>query len=501
MKKYLFILLLIALCPLSQVQAGQPTGCANFSQCPNRWGLIDPNHNGGVGLKVSRGVTNTAFFNFEESPRATPATVRPRGVSMTPISILETDMEGLMTAGNFLRLRGNTTATATMDIGVADNMNPQTWTVPAFAYADTKTRYFIDPSDVTPASAQAPGAEYVLKATLLDEDAEVVTSYKHYIMDDGDKLNELGSTYVKNGVTTGDYDEAPSIFADAPLDLGDIFTDNITIYEDDDPLPRLDSQNDITVDAFGTINTPLGTFDCLRMRITVTQSEYTTDPMVPSSVSTYHQVAWVTKEGFRFYAIVPSASSSGTATVSGLAMIDMGSTTVLPFELVSFTGKNTEGGNKLTWTTASEKNNAGFEIQRSLDGKTFENIGFVKGIGSATTPSNYNFTDAAATGATYYRLRQLDFNGKAALSNIVAIEPNVKASTGLKVYPNPSNGSQILLELTANTEGVIVTNAMGQTVFQQKTKRQSILQLNINDWANGLYFVKSGQEVVKFVKN
>ena len=501
MKKHLFILLLMALYPLSQMQAGQPTGCANFSQCPNRWGLKDPNNNGSVGFKAARGVTNAAFFNFEESPQTKSVALKTRGVSMTPITILETDMVGLMAPGNFLRLRGNTTVTATMDIGVVDIVNPQTWTMPTFAYADTKIRHFIDPADVTPASAQVPGAEYVLTSTLLDEDAEVVTSYKHYIMQDGDELDELGSTYVKNGVTTGDYDEAPSIFADAPLDIFDTLTNNITIYEDDDPLPRIDSQNAIFVDAFGTINTPIGTFDCLRMQITVTQSEYTTDPMVPSSVSTYHQVAWVTKEGFRFYAIVPSALSSGTVTVTGLAMIDMGSSVVLPIELVSFAGKYTGDGNKLTWTTANEKNNAGFEIQRSLDGKTFENIGFVKGNGTTTTQSTYTFTDVKAfSTSNYYRLRQVDFDGKAALSNIITIE-NKSAFKSLKVYPNPSNDNRISIEIIENTEGVVVTNLIGQPVFQQKTKDQQFLSVDISQWATGIYFIKSGDETVKFVKN
>ena len=500
MKKCLFILLLIALCPSSQVRAGQPYACTSpGGNCYNH--ALRGTDNGTVSLKALRGTTNAAFFNFEESPRTPPVIAQPRGASMIPVSILETDMEGLMVDGNFLRIRGNIAATATMNIGVADNTNPQTWTVPTFAFTESVIQYFIAPSAVTPASAQVLGAEYVSKTTLLDENAEVVTRYKHYIMQDGDELDELGSTYVKNGVTTGDYDEAPSVFVDAPLDLGDAFMSSLTSYDDDDPLPRLDSQNNITVDAFGTINTPLGTFDCLRMRITVTQSEYTTDPIVPSSVSTYHQVAWVTKEGFRFYALVPSASSNGTVTVNNFTMLDMGSNTVLPIELVSFTGKNTEGGNKLTWTTANEKNNAGFEIQRSLDGKTFENIGFVAPQLPKGEYYNYTFYDKdLLSTTTYYRLRQLDVDDKAALSNVIALE-NTVTFKGLRIYPNPSNGNQISLELTANTEGVVVTNSMGQTVFQQKTKEQPTLNVDVSQWATGVYFIKSGEEVVKFIKN
>jgi hypothetical protein len=442
---------------------------------------------------------NTAFFNFEESSQKPPV-LKTRGSSMIPLSISQSDMVALMAPGNYQRIRANNMS-YTMDIGIADNMNPQTWTVPVMTFTNGGVEYFIDPNEVTPASAQAPNATHVARSTFLDNTNTLVTRYAHYQLVNGDELDELGETYVENGVTVGDYDSAPQIYTDAPLDLNDAFTTNTTEYEDEDPLPRIENESDIVVDAFGSIVTPFGTYDCLRMSITETVENYTVDPMTPSSTTTTYKVAWVTKEGFRLYVTKPSESASGSITVGNPYMYDVGLATALPVELTEFLGENTEGGNQLTWTTASEKNNAGFEIQRSRDGKTFEKIGFVKGNGTTAIPHQFTFLDGTPpSNTTYYRLRQVDTDGKGALSNVITVEEK-SASKGLKIYPNPSNSGQITLEMGENTEGVIVTDAIGRIVFQQKSSAVSILTIDVNAWANGLYFIKSGQEVVKFLKN
>ena len=118
---------------------------------------------------------------------------------------------------------------------------------------------------------------------------------------------------------------------------------------------------------------------------------------------------------------------------------------VLPVELAQFDA-NTEGGkNHLTWRTESEKDNSHFDIERSTDGNTFHNIGQVKGNNK---PSSYQFVDNQPFATSYYRLRQIDFDGTGTLSKVVsvALKGNPK---GLKIYPTlVSNGI-----LTVNTEG------------------------------------------------
>jgi hypothetical protein len=152
-------------------------------------------------------------------------------------------------------------------------------------------------------------------------------------------------------------------------------------------------------------------------------------------------------------------------------------------------------------------------------GQTFEKIGFVKGNGTTNVQKSYNFTDNAPlsggsslnSNLSYYRLRQVDFDGSSVTSNVISIAPKSPKGT-LKVYPNPTSDNQITLELGENmarrdipntfgTEEVSVINSLGQTVFQQKTLGQNNLQLNVSTWAKGVYFIKAAGETVKFVKN
>ena len=180
----------------------------------------------------------------------------------------------------------------------------------------------------------------------------------------------------------------------------------------------------------------------------------------------------------------------------------------LPIELLSFTGKNTEGGNLLTWETASEKNNVGFEIERSATGKTYEKIGFIAGNGTTSTQNTYTFLDKNVLSLfNYYRLKQIDVDGTATYSNIINLESK-KGNKTIKIYPNPSNKvlNIELPDLSLNpdaegTEGLVIFNKLGQLMYQQKNKTQQTLRIDVQDWATGIYFIKSGAEVIKFVKN
>ncbi|MCK9210703.1 MAG: hypothetical protein M0P61_07720, partial [Ignavibacteriaceae bacterium] len=85
---------------------------------------------------------------------------------------------------------------------------------------------------------------------------------------------------------------------------------------------------------------------------------------------------------------------------------------VVPVELTSFSANATQSGVELKWSTATETNNKGFEVQRSSDNKTFNLISFVDGKGTTTLIQHYNYVDASAiSGKYFYRLRQVDFDG------------------------------------------------------------------------------------------
>lgn len=94
----------------------------------------------------------------------------------------------------------------------------------------------------------------------------------------------------------------------------------------------------------------------------------------------------------------------------------------LPVQLTSFTGQSAGAGSQLSWATASEANNARFEVQRSLDGTTFATLTSVAGAGTSLVAHSYQYLDAAApAGTSYYRLRQVDFDGASAYSPVVTL--------------------------------------------------------------------------------
>ncbi|MEM9260423.1 MAG: T9SS type A sorting domain-containing protein, partial [Bacteroidota bacterium] len=114
---------------------------------------------------------------------------------------------------------------------------------------------------------------------------------------------------------------------------------------------------------------------------------------------------------------------------------------LLPLDLLSFTGEAREKDNLLTWTTANEEDFSHFEVERSLDGNSWAYIGEVAPLYSGEGPGgrSYTFEDEATT--AYYRLKMIDLDGTFTYSELVFLENFSGAAAGaMRVYPNPSNG-------------------------------------------------------------
>ncbi len=114
----------------------------------------------------------------------------------------------------------------------------------------------------------------------------------------------------------------------------------------------------------------------------------------------------------------------------------------VPVELTSFNASTNGDGNiNLNWSTATETNNQGFEIERKSINNEFEKIGYVTGYGTTTEPKSYSFTDdKISTGKYSYRLRQIDFDGTFEYSNEIEIEVSIPNEYFLRQnYPNPFN--------------------------------------------------------------
>lgn len=132
----------------------------------------------------------------------------------------------------------------------------------------------------------------------------------------------------------------------------------------------------------------------------------------------------------------------------------------IPVKLVKFAGSLQNNNAILNWSTETEVNNTGFNIERSIDGTTYNTVGFVAGAGNSTSLRNYNFTDRnIPTGIVYYRLNQIDLDGKTTYSNIIKL--NNEASTNFTVtVVNPSK-SKVDLQLFTSTGKKVSLNLYG----------------------------------------
>ncbi len=166
---------------------------------------------------------------------------------------------------------------------------------------------------------------------------------------------------------------------------------------------------------------------------------------------------------------------------------------VLPIELTTFTGKAVDKTNVLSWKTATETDNKGFDIERSADGTRFEKIGFVAGNGTTLKPESYTFEDNTPLSIAYYRLKQWDNDGRFELSKVIQISQ--KSSTKLNVYPNPVSN---VLTLETDVKGDYqIINIVGQTVLKGQTSAQNI---DVSGLPQGTYFLQVGKEQMKFIK-
>lgn len=118
----------------------------------------------------------------------------------------------------------------------------------------------------------------------------------------------------------------------------------------------------------------------------------------------------------------------------------------VPVQLTSFSSEVVPGGVKLFWTTGTETNNLGFDIEVSTDGSNFTTFNSVEGAGTTTSPTRYeNFVPLNAAGTYFFRLKQKDLDGTSTYSKVIQAEYGVVKNFTLgQNYPNPFNSSTVL---------------------------------------------------------
>lgn len=198
---------------------------------------------------------------------------------------------------------------------------------------------------------------------------------------------------------------------------------------------------------------------------------------------------------------IPSGSgwSIDVSDVSGISCGLTGTSgtcaTVLPIELVSFWGEAKQNYNDLDWITSTEINNDYFVLEKSLDGIDFEEVeGYIPGAGNSTEQLSYDKIDENPFSQTYYRLKQVDYDGKYAYSNTIVLENNSNNLKDIAVYPNPIE-NDLVLNFESTQKGVAnlyLTNTLGQVVFQKEVKTEVGLNnqnLSLEYLPQGIYFL------------
>lgn len=185
-------------------------------------------------------------------------------------------------------------------------------------------------------------------------------------------------------------------------------------------------------------------------------------------------------------------NSAVSCVTSASATILTTTCTSLPVSLTDFGAYKKDNGVVLTWTTATEQNNKGFEVERSADGTSWKLIGWVNSQainGNSNTKLVYNYTDKLPlTGNNFYRLKQIDLDGSVEYSMVKLV--TWSKGSNISIYPNP-----VADELTiegADLKGgyVRIFNAMGQQVnLVSVQSNDNLVRINVSRLAGGVYYI------------
>lgn len=173
----------------------------------------------------------------------------------------------------------------------------------------------------------------------------------------------------------------------------------------------------------------------------------------------------------------------------------------LPLELTSFTGKAVNCSALLSWTTAEESGMSHFDLQKSIEGVSFDQLAKIATKGSN---SHYTYTDRdGATAKRYYRLRIVSMDGKESYSNVLSLDVDCAQPQEVTVYPNPLNDKITVAGINPGNR-LSITDVTGRVV-SATVANNTIQHIDMSTLSNGLYLLhvvsdNSSVTTVKLVK-
>ncbi len=204
--------------------------------------------------------------------------------------------------------------------------------------------------------------------------------------------------------------------------------------------------------------------------------------------------------GTLFSGLWQSSYTPTTGTQGNFSILKLRYEDPIPVELTSFTAKVIDYKVVLNWSTATELNNQGFEIQRKIKSDTeneWERVAFVAGFGTVTQPKSYSYIDEVQSGIYLYRLKQIDYDGSFSYSDEVEVDVNLLKEFSLEQnFPNPFNPSTRISYTLPEPVYVqlVILNSLGEKIstivneYQMEGKYS--VDFNAQDLSSGIYFYK-----------
>lgn len=196
------------------------------------------------------------------------------------------------------------------------------------------------------------------------------------------------------------------------------------------------------------------------------------------------------------------ATLAPTLTIGAIRLSNSWANGPLAVKINAFKGNLLDGKAFLNWSTSTETNNHGFEIERSYNGKDFETIGFVKGAGNSNKLNNYQFVDENVNAnLAYYRLKQIDFDGKFEYIETITLQSDEMI---IEVTPNPF-AEEININAAQENENIIASVVDMNGTIIMNASSQGKLRIDTRNMAQGVYFVRvnNGEKVIvkRIIKN
>ena len=259
-------------------------------------------------------------------------------------------------------------------------------------------------------------------------------------------------------------------------------------------LQKIMKGNTLSVNALAS-DSDVGTSNGAGISKVIFEVQYNNTKVFTTEVTTAPYSLQIPTDGWEtgIYMVKAIAVSSylNTKNITVIPVEIENTVTVLPITLINFSGTQSNNGNQLNWKTASVKNNSHFDLERSEDGKRFEKIITIKANGNTNAQQSYSYLDKASPfEITYYRLKQVDIDGKFNYSNTIAVQSDYEEKFSL--YPNPFKDeiNVVVSDDFKNDTKVYLYDMFGRIQNIPFTINETYINLKTNNLPIGNYVLK-----------